>query len=259
MKVVLLCGGLGMRLREETEYRPKPLVPIGNKPILWHIMKLYQHAGFREFVLCLGYRGNVIKEYFLNYEAMINDFSIRLGKDSRLQYHAEHEEQDFLVTLADTGQESQTGGRLKRIERFIDDDLFMVTYGDGVADIDLRKVLAFHKSHGKLATMTVVQPTSRFGVVELSDAGAVQTFAEKPRLEGWANAGFFVFNRRVFDYLNGDDCVLEQGPLDKLSHEKQLMAYPHRGTFYAMDTYREYVALNEMWNRGSAPWKIWES
>ena len=257
MKVVILCGGLGTRLREETEFRPKPLVEIGGYPILWHIMKLYAHHDFREFVLCLGYRGNMIKEYFLNYEAMNNDFTICLGQKSSIRYNGCHEEQNFQVTLADTGQNSMTGGRLKRVSKFLDDDCFMLTYGDGVANVDIGELLKFHKSHGRLATVTTVEPISRFGVLELSGQSEVMKFKEKPRSEGWASAGYFVFQRRIFDYLGGDDCVLEREPLEKLAAEGQLMAYQHKGFFFAMDTYREYQYLNELWSQKQAPWKIW--
>lgn len=259
MKVVILCGGLGTRLREETEYRPKPLVDVGGYPILWHIMKIYAHSGFRDFVLCLGYRGNMIKEYFLNYEAMNNDFSICLGCKNHVVYHGAHKEQDFHVTLADTGLETMTGGRVKRVERYVDDDTFLVTYGDGVADLNVRALVDFHRGHGRLATVTTVRPVSRFGVLDIRDDFSVSSFVEKPQIEGWASAGFFVFNRRVFDYLNGDDCVLEREPLERLAREGQLVAYRHDGFFYAMDTYREYKFLNDLWASRKAPWKVWES
>ncbi len=258
MKVVILCGGLGTRLREETEYRPKPLVDVGGRPILWHIMKLFDHHGYRDFILCLGYRGNMIKDYFLNYQAMSNDFTISLGAQARIAYHNAHDEQDFKVTLADTGLNTMTGGRIKRIQRYIDEPTFMATYGDGVADVDLKALLAFHSRHGKLATVTTVRPTSRFGIVELDDSGRVRRFQEKPVGEGWASAGFFVFNREVFNWLEGDDCVLEREPMERLARDGQLMAYRHDGFFFAMDTYREYQALNEMWDRGEAPWKVWD-
>jgi len=258
MKVVILCGGLGTRLREETEFRPKPLVEIGRRPILWHIMKLYAHYGHQDFVLCLGYRGNMIKEYFLNYKAMNDDFTIRLGDQRITTYHDEHGEQDFRVTLAETGYATMTGGRIRRIERYIDDDTFLVTYGDGVADVDLRALVEFHRSHGKLATLTAVRPQSRFGMVELAGDGRVQHFQEKPVLDQWVHVGFFVFHRRLFDYLPGDDCILEREPLERLAQEGQLMAYRHPGSFFAMDTYRDHLALNELWQSGKAPWKVWE-
>lgn len=258
MQVIILCGGFGTRLREETEFRPKPLVDIGGRPILWHIMKLYAHHGFRDFVLCLGYRGNMIKEYFLNYEAMNNDFTIRLGQQNRLAFHGAHDEQDFSVTLADTGLETMTGGRVKRVERYIDGDTFMVTYGDGVADLDIKSLVDFHCRHGRLATVTTVRPFSRYGILEMNEQNEILSFQEKPRLEGWVSAGFFVFDRRVFDYLTGDECVLEREPLEQLARERQLIAYRHTGFFYAMDTYREYNYLNELWKSGQAPWKVWE-
>jgi glucose-1-phosphate cytidylyltransferase len=257
MKVVVLCGGKGTRLREETEYRPKPLVDVGGRPILWHIMKIYAHYGFRDFVLCLGYRGNMIKEYFLNYEAMNNDFTMCLGSESRIQYHGSHEEQNFRVTAIDTGLETMTGGRLRRVAKYLDDDTFLLTYGDGLADVNVAEVVAFHKSHGKLATLTTVRPSSRYGVLEMEDGGTVAGFAEKPSIEGWINAGFFVFDRRILDYIDSDECVLEHAPLNRLARESQLMAYQHPGFFFAMDTYREYLQLNELWASSQAPWKVW--
>jgi glucose-1-phosphate cytidylyltransferase len=258
MKVVILCGGQGTRLREETEFRPKPLVDVGGRPILWHIMKTYAHFGFRDFVLCLGYRGNMIKEYFLNYEAMNNDFTICLGKSSGIHFNGAHHEQDFRVTLADTGQNTMTGGRISRVKRYVEGDLFMVTYGDGVCDVDLRRVVDFHQSHGKLATVTSVRPISRFGTLDLGTNDNVNHFAEKPVADGWISAGYFVFNAGLFDYLDGDDCILERTPLERLAAEGELMAYRHDGFFFAMDTYREYALLNDMWQNGNAPWKVWE-
>ncbi len=257
MKVVMLCGGIGTRLREETEFRPKPMVEIGGRPIMWHIMKLYAQYGFHEFVLCLGYRGNVIKEYFLNYEAMNNDFTICLGQQSQIQYKGSHTEQNFGVTLADTGLETMTGGRIKRIQKYIDEDTFMVTYGDGLADLDIGRLVEYHKSHGRMATVTTVRPVSRFGSVVLDEDNAVTQFTEKPRSDGWISAGFFVFERGVFDYLGGDDCILEREPLENLSADGQLKAFRHHGFFYAMDTYREYQYLNDQWTTGRAPWKLW--
>jgi glucose-1-phosphate cytidylyltransferase len=259
MKTVILCGGLGTRLREETEFRPKPMVEVGGRPILWHIMKTYAQQGFREFVVCLGYRGNLIKEYFLNYEAMNNDFTISLGKKGVVTHHGEHREQDFVVTLADTGHDTMTGGRLKRVEKYIDGDTFMLTYGDGLADIDLNALLAFHREHGRLATVTTVRTRSRFGRLDVDSEGQVRHFSEKPNTGNWVSAGYFVFNRGFFDYLEGGDaCVMETEPLAQLVYKKQLLAYRHDGFFFAMDTYREYLALNEMWASERAPWKVWE-
>ncbi len=258
MKVMILCGGVGTRLREETEFRPKPLVDIGGRPILWHIMKIYAHYGYRVFVLCLGYRGQMIKEYFLNYEAMNSDVTLQLGGRKTAVYHQEHQEHDFRVTLADTGDQTMTGGRIKRAQPYVaGDDSFMVTYGDGVADVDLAKVVAFHRSHGKTATLTTVRAQSRYGVVDVAADGRVEQFREKPRLDEWVHVGFFVFNRRLFDHLSGDDCILEREPLERLAAAGELMAYRHEGFFHAMDTYREYQALNQMWSAGRAPWKVW--
>lgn len=258
MKVVILCGGLGTRLREETEYRPKPMVEVGGRPIVWHIMKMYAQHGFREFVLCLGYKGNMIKHYFLNYQAFNTDFTICLGRRVIEPHNGGHSEKDFEVTLADTGQSTMTGGRVKRIKKYIPDgEPFVVTYGDGLSDVDLRAVLAFHRSHGKLATVTAVRPVSRFGVLELSEGGLVDRFYEKPKSDGWISAGFFVFEPGIFDYLDDDACVLEKAPLEALAREGQLAAYRHEGFFFAMDTFREYQILNELWAGGNAPWKTW--
>ena len=258
MKVIILCGGLGTRLREETEYRPKPLVAVGGHPILWHIMKLYAHHGFKDFVLCLGYRGDMIKDYFLNYEAMNNDFTICLGSQDRMTFHGTHAEQDFCVTLANTGLDTMTGGRIKRVQQYVDEHTFMVTYGDGVADVDMGALLAFHNAHGRLATVTAVHPVSQFGILEVAGDGKIATFAEKPRSDGWASAGFFVFNQRIVDYLAGDECILEREPMERLVRDGQLMGYRHEGFFCAMDTYRDSLRLNQMWASGEAPWKVWE-
>ncbi len=258
MKVVVLCGGLGTRLREETEFRPKPMVEIGGRPILWHIMKMYAHYGMREFVLCLGYRGNMIKDYFLNYEAMNNDFRISLGCKSHIEFMGAHQEQDFTVTLADTGLETMTGGRLQRVARYVaDDETFLLTYGDGLSDVHIPSLIDFHKKHGKIATVTSVPPISRFGVLEADTQGKVVRFAEKPQANGLISAGFFVLNRRVFDYLTGPECVFEREPLERLARDGQLMAYRHDGFFFAMDTFREYQYLNELWNSEKTPWKVW--
>lgn len=258
MKVVILCGGLGTRLREETEFRPKPMVEIGGRPILWHIMKIYAHCEFRDFVLCLGYRGNMIKEYFLNYEAMNNDFTICLGRNSKIEYRNDHREQDFRVTLANTGLNTMTGGRVKRIAKYIDEDQFMLTYGDGVGDVDMTALLDFHRKHGKLATVTTINPSSRFGMIESNSIGRVVQFEEKPRTSARASAGFFVLDRRVLDYIDDDNCIFEKQPLERLANEGQLMAYQHNGFFYAMDTYREYEYLNQLWSAHQAPWKVWQ-
>lgn len=258
MKTILLCGGQGTRLREETEYRPKPMVEIGGRPILWHIMKSYSHHGFNQFILCLGYKGHMIKNYFLDYEAMNNDFTIRLGANKSIDYHNAHSEQDFEVTLADTGLDSMTGRRIRLASRYLDDDeIFMVTYGDGLSNVNLNDLVAYHRSHGKLATVTAIRPISRFGLIDIDESNIVRNFAEKPKAEGWASAGYFVFDRRVLDYIGSDDCILEREPLEKLAREGQLMVYRHDGFFFAMDTFREYQILNQMWDSGEAPWKVW--
>lgn len=258
MKVVILAGGAGTRLREETEYRPKPLVEVGGKPIIWHIMKLYAHYGFWDFIVCLGYKGNLIKEYFLNYEAMNNDFTIKLGCPSQISYHNSHSETDFSVTLADTGLDTLTGGRVAQVKQYINEDLFMVTYGDGLANLNLKDLVDFHKNHGKIATVTTVQPLSRYGVISVDKEARVLNFGEKIREDKMISAGFFVFDRRIFDYLWDGDCVLEKEPLEKLATEGQLMSYYHKGFFYAMDTFKDYQELNVRWNSGQTPWKVWE-
>ena len=255
MKVVLLAGGLGTRLREETEYRPKPMVEVGGRPILWHIMKNFAHFGMKEFVVCTGYKGEMIKEYFLNYEARMNDFTIHLGPKSHIEYFDDHAEVDWQVTLADTGANTMTGGRVKRVARHLDGP-FIVTYGDGLADIDVRDLVAFHRAHGRIATVTTVRPLSRFGVMDLGPDGIVERFREKPQTDGYVNAGFFVFEPVFLDYLT-DDCVLESTPLEALAKEEQLVAYRHEGFWQPMDTYRESAMLNEMWDSENVPWKVW--
>jgi glucose-1-phosphate cytidylyltransferase len=253
--VVILCGGMGTRLREETEFKPKPMVEVGGKPIVWHIMKIYAHYGFRRFILCLGYKGGIIKDYFLNYEAISNDFTICLGKKNRISFQSNHKEQDFEITLVDTGLHTMTGGRVKRIEPYIDAEFFMVTYGDGLADVDLKALTIFHKSHGKIATLTAIKAPSRYGVLDLLNNGGIKSFHEKVQAE-WINGGFFVFNRDVFRYLD-PECILERAPMEKLASDGQLMAFQHKGFWIGMDTYREYELLNQMWDSGQAAWKIW--
>ncbi|MGF7119208.1 glucose-1-phosphate cytidylyltransferase [Methanobacterium oryzae] len=259
MKVVLLCGGLGTRLKEETEFRPKPMVKIGEKPILWHIMKTYSHYGFKDFLICLGYKGNMIKEYFLNYKIMNNDFTIQLGNKENIEFHNNHTEYDWNITLVDTGMHSQTGSRVKKIENYIDDDYFLLTYGDGVANVNIRELVKFHKSHGKIGTMTGVHPSSRFGEFELA-GNQVLEFNEKPQTkEGLINGGFFVFNKEFFKYLHEEeDCILEKSPLVDLAADGELMVYPHDGFWQCIDTYRELEVLNELWEKGETPWKVWD-
>lgn len=258
MKIVILCGGRGTRLREETEFRPKPMIEIGMKPIIWHIMKIYAFYGFTDFVLCIGYKGEMIKDYFLNYEAMNNDFTIRLGRCGQIDFHSNHSERDWSVTIADTGQEAMTGARIKRVEKYIDGDEFMLTYGDGLSDINIKSLVEFHHSHGKIGTVTGVRPISRFGKITSED-GQVKSFAEKPQSsEGHISGGFFILKRKFLRYLSSDDsCVLEKGPLERLTEEGNLSMYFHSGFWHCMDTYRDYLFLKALWQKNKAPWKIW--
>lgn len=254
LKVVILCGGLGTRMKEETEYRPKPMVEIGGRPILWHIMNIYNHYGFNDFILCLGYKGEMIKKHFYDYEILNNDFTIELGK-RKVEFHNVHEEAGWNVTLVDTGRYSLKGARLKKVEKYIDSNTFMVTYGDGVANINIRELLAFHNSHGKIATLTGVMPPSRFGTLSIEGKNVIK-FAEKPQAtEGLINGGFFVFNKKIFDYLTADDsCDLEIGTLDKLAAENELMVYEHPRDWMCMDTLRDVEYLNKLWTSNKAFW-----
>lgn len=258
--VVILCGGLGTRLKEETEYKPKPMVNIGNKPILWHIIKIYSSYGFKEFILCLGYKGYLIKEYFYNYEILNNDFTVELGKNNnRILTHNTHSEEGLQITLVDTGEKALKGARLKRIEKYVKSNTFMVTYGDGLADINIHNLVKFHENHGKTATLTGVMPPSRFGEL-LVDEDKVVAFSEKPQTSGGLiNGGFFVFNRKIFDYLvNDDSCDLEIGALNRLAEERELMVYKHSKEWVCMDNIRDMEYLNELWSSGKAFWNRYE-
>ncbi len=258
MKVVLLCGGLGTRLKEETEYKPKPMVEVGGRPILWHIMKIYSSYGFNKFILCLGYRGDIIKDYFYNYEIRNNDFTLTLGKGD-LTIHNQHAETGWEITFAETGPNAMTGSRVKQVEKYVDDDIFMLTYGDGVSNVNIDKLLAFHKSHGKIATVTGVLPPSRFGEL-ITNNNVVESFNEKPQVHqgGFINGGYFVFNKKFFDYLSpNQNCVLERQPLEGLVRDKQLCIYEHEGFWQCMDTYRDFEYLNVLWQEGKAEWKLW--
>lgn len=257
MKAVLLAGGLGTRMREETEFRPKPMVEIGGKPVLWHIMKVLGQQKLTDFVICAGYKSEIIKNFFINYGSSNSDFTVTLGDQANIEYHGTHDEADWKVTVADTGRNTMTGGRIQRIKKYIGNERFLCTYGDGLADIDLAELIKFHESHGKLATMTAVQPTSRFGVLDLATNGGIDHFKEKPQVEGWINIGYFIFEPEVFDYLGDDSTVLEEAPLHRLAEEGQIVAYKHKGFWEPMDTYREALMLNEKWDAGTAPWKIW--
>jgi glucose-1-phosphate cytidylyltransferase len=257
MKVVILCGGLGTRLKEETEFRPKPMVYIGGKPILWHVMKIYAIHGFNDFVLALGYKGEMIKDYFHHYELMNSDMTIELGKPETFVTHQKHSEVGWRITLADTGQDTLKGARLKKIEKYIDGDEFMVTYGDGVGNINIPALLKFHRSHGKTATATGVMPTSQFGRLSIQK-NSTAAFIEKPRLDSFVNGGFFVFNKSIFKYLRDDNiCDLEKGTLEKLSHKGEVKVYKHNGFWACMDNIRDMEYLNRLWDEGNAKWKIW--
>jgi glucose-1-phosphate cytidylyltransferase len=260
MKVVILCGGKGTRLREETEYRPKPMLPIGDRPILWHIMKIYASKGHHDFILCLGYKGEMIKDYFRNYLWMTSDVTLGLGRDPQVAFHNHHAEQDWNVTLVDTGPETATGGRIARVRRYLEDEPdFFITYGDGVGNMDVNGSLDFHRAHGKKLTLTAVRPPSRFGELDLGPNGQVNEFNEKPQVtDGRINGGFFVASNRIFDYLHDSDGVmLEQAPMRKLAREGELMAFRHDGFWQPMDTFQEFNLLNDSWASGKAPWKVW--
>lgn len=257
MKAVILAGGLGTRLGEETQTRPKPMVEIGPMPILWHIMKIYAAHGVRDFVVCCGYRGYVIKEFFHNYFLHHSDVTFDLAKNE-MKVH-QNSAEDWRVTLIDTGDKTQTGGRLKRVRQLVErDEAFCFTYGDGVSDVDVGKLVAFHRAGGVHATVTAVQPPGRFGALDL-DHDKVRGFAEKPQGDGsWINGGFFVLSPKVFDYIGGDDTIWEREPLEKLAKEGQLTAYKHSGFWHAMDSSRDKTVLNDLWSGGRAPWKVWK-
>lgn len=260
LKTVILCGGQGTRIREASESLPKPMLPIGGKPILWHIMKGYSGFGFTEFVLCLGYRGWLIKEFFLNYAAMTCDVTVSIGRERKIDLHDRSFEEDWTVTLADTGESTMTGGRVYAIRKYVEDDpLFMLTYGDGVADVNIRELVEFHKASGKVGTVTAVRPPSRFGELGMKGSSVFE-FNEKPQASaGYINGGFFVFDsRRIWNFLSGDtDEVFEREPLQRLAAAGELAAFQHTGFWQPMDTYREYSLLNDLYASGNAPWKIW--
>jgi glucose-1-phosphate cytidylyltransferase len=258
-KVVILAGGMGMRMREETEYRPKPMVLVGSHPILWHIMKSYMYYGFNDFIICLGYKGEMIKEYFLNYEAFNSDLTITFGKKCSTLIHKKNTFDNFTVTLADTGQETMTGGRVLEVEKFIDSDDFMLTYGDGVSNIDIKKLYEFHKAHKKTGTVTGVHPDSRFGELYIKE-DTVENFSEKQQIkDGFINGGFFIFKKSFFKYLKKHgDCFLEQEPMRDLTRDKGLKVLKHEGFWQCMDTVKDAKYLNDLWEKGNAPWKVWK-
>lgn len=256
MKVAILAGGLGTRLAEETVTRPKPMVEVGNQPILWHIMKHYEHYGFDEFVVALGYKGEYIKRWMVDYVSLASDLTVR-GSDGSVE-SLEPGGEDWTVSLVDTGQPTATGGRIKRLRSHLESSTFMLTWGDGVSDVDLDALLEFHRSHGKLATMTAVRPPARFGHLEL-DGDMISEFSEKPQAgEGWINGAFFVLEPGVFDYIDGDDTQWEKEPLEHLAKDGQLMAYRHHGFWQCMDTIRDKKLLEQLWDDGNAPWKSWD-
>jgi glucose-1-phosphate cytidylyltransferase len=258
MQVVLLCGGMGTRLREETEYRPKPMVEIGGRPMLWHIMRHYSTFGHDRFLLCTGYKGEMIKDYFLNYSQAARDLEIDLTSGAVRLLSSPDEELPWAVRIQDTGINTLTGARLKRAMKYIDDDLFLATYGDGVADVDIDALVAHHRKSGQLATVTAVHPSSRFGELNIVD-DSVSSFIEKPQTaEGWINGGFFVLSKRIFDDVSDtENITFEQGILERLAKQKELSVYRHTGFWQCMDTYREMCLLEEYWQKGNAPWKTW--
>ncbi|MDB5619767.1 glucose-1-phosphate cytidylyltransferase [Tardiphaga sp.] len=254
MKVVILAGGLGTRISEESALRPKPMIEIGGRPVLWHIMKIYLAHGLRDFVICCGYKGYMIKEYFANYSLHMSDVTIDM-ENNTMEVHRKKTE-PWRVTLVDTGEATQTGGRLKRVREYIDGD-FCMTYGDGVGSVNITELIAFHRSHGKLATMTATQPPGRFGALQLNDH-AVTSFLEKPTGDGgWINGGFFVLSPKVLDLIEGDETLWERTPLESLAQTKQLQAHFHPGFWQPMDTLRDKSHLEELWQSGKAPWKVW--
>src|SRR5258705_6626037 len=258
MKVVILAGGLGTRLAEETTVRPKPMVEIGGKPMLWHIMKIYEQYGYNDFIICLGYKGNYIKEYFINYYLYSSNLTVELA-NNKLEVHYSSTE-SFKVTLVDTGAETNTAGRIKRIKRYVGDETFMLTYGDGVADIDINELVQFHKASGKYVTLTSIQMPGRFGTIKTDERGIVSDFKEKyVGDEVWINGGFFVLEPKIFDYLQGDMDTIqwEKKPLIEIAKDHQLVAYKHTGFWKCMDALRDKVELEELWQSGKAPWKIW--
>jgi glucose-1-phosphate cytidylyltransferase len=255
MKVVLLAGGLGTRIAEETVTKPKPMIEIGGRPILWHIMKLYAQAGVNDFIICLGYKGYLIKEYFANYGLHMSDVTVDT-RTGTVQVHRNQAE-DWRISLIDTGEDTMTGGRLKRALSYIDDDNFCLTYGDGVSDVDIAATIAHHKAHGRKATVTAVRPLSRFGQLVL-DGSRVDSFAEKPVEEGgWINGGFFVLDRSVGDYIDGDSTIWERGPMERLAAEGELQAHFHEGFWHPMDTLRDRQLLESLWEKNAAPWRTW--
>lgn len=257
-KVLIFAGGYGTRLSEETDLRPKPMVEIGGKPIIWHIMKMYSHYGFHDFLILLGYKGYFIKEYFANYFLHQSNITINL-QTNQMEVHNNTSE-PWKVTLIDTGIDTMTGARLKRAQDYVGDEPFLLTYGDGVSDLDIAETVKFHLNHGKILTMTAIQPEARFGNLDIDDQSSIRQFVEKPQNEaGWINGGFFICEPKIFDYLTNDDsCIFEQLPLQNLAKDNQMMAYKHEGFWQCMDTLRDNQKLNQLWRNNLAPWKVWQ-
>ena len=257
MKVVILAGGYGTRISEESHLKPKPMIDIGERPILWHIMKLYSHFGFNDFVICLGYKGYIIKEYFAHYflhEADVT-FDFKFGNT---EYIHNHSAEPWKVTLVNTGIDTMTGGRIKRIKEYVGNETFMLTYGDGVSNVDIKELVEYHKSHGKIATITSVQPSGRFGSIDINDNNEILSFKEKPKGDNtWINGGFMVLEPKIFDYIDGDSTFFEREPMEKVANENELKAFRHEGFWQPMDTIRDKNLLDELWAKGNAPWKVW--
>lgn len=259
MKVVILAGGLGTRISEESHLKPKPMIEIGQRPILWHIMKIYSHYGFNDFVICLGHKGYYIKEYFAHYFLHESDVTFDFREGDRQVIH-HHEAEPWRVTLVNTGVNTATGGRVKRIRNYVGNETFMLTYGDGVSDINIPDLLQFHRAHGRMATLSAVQPRGRFGALDIQAKGEVAAFQEKPQGDGgWVNAGFMVLEPEFFAYIDGDDTPLESTPLERAAYENRLMAYQHKGFWQSMDTMRDKALLDDMWENRQAPWKLWNN
>jgi glucose-1-phosphate cytidylyltransferase len=257
MKVVIFCGGKGTRMREETEYRPKPLVNVGGRPIIWNIMKQYAYYGFNEFILCVGYKGDMIKDYFMNLDWKNNDFTLHIKNGEKsVEYHTS-ETEDWKITIVDTGLETLTGGRLKRVKNYIQEDTFMLTYGDGVSDVNLEELLAFHRAKNKIITLTGIHPMTNFGVIEC-EQGIAKSFKEKPKLEGIINGGFMVLNKEIFNYIPEHDCMFEEEPLKGVANDGELAIFEHNGFWMAVDTFKDVEKINQLCEEGNCRWKVWE-
>lgn len=256
MKVVILCGGLGTRISEESHLKPKPMIEIGEYPVLWHIMKIYSHFGYNDFVLCTGYKSNVVKEYFNNYLLHSSDVTLDIKNNKKIIHN--HTAEPWSITMVNTGLDTMTGGRVKRIQPYIGDEPFMLTYGDGVSNVNINELVAFHKKHGKMMTVTSIRPTGRFGMLDMDEDGmTVKGFREKPQEEVWMNGGFFVCQPEVFSHIEGDKTIFEHEPLQNIAKSRELMTYHHNGFWHPMDTLRDKIHLEDLWKANKAPWKLW--